>query len=361
MSFILLKFTVLTMMLAAASFADNISKQRIDSIPETDYLSDSSITTKDTSEVPDSIIQTPDSMSEQSVNVPLVSGISPSDSIKPSNGLFLGFGAGVTFGNLPLLQLWKKSLPDSLTKLGLQANSFIVKADTSLPDSLQITDTSKLVFKIKEHPSFYNMTFPVRLSISRLTDKSILRTSLSYSLIFKNQKSIVFAVDDTLNRRVDMKQKLFLHSAALEVIYGVKIPPQYFSIESIEKSYFFIGLGISPVLYLKSMRDIDNKSEDLRMKQVENSIRQNGDNMNAFGTTFTFKTGISAIRRLSSNGIAEISLCYTLNWFDYFYENGKRVQKNNISGNSKDKGDLSFLSNRFEIGVSLYRQVLKKK
>lgn len=359
MSFILVRYAVLLMILAAVSFADSIPEQRIDSIPETDLLSDSSYTTTDTFELSDSMIQIPDSTSEQT-DVPLNPEIPPPDSIKPSNGFFLGFGAGVTLGNLPLLPLWKNSLPDSLTKLGLQQNSFIVNADTSLPDSLQIADTSMLEFRIKEHPSFYNMTFPLRLSIARVKDKSIFRASLTYSLIYKNQKSIVFAADDTLNRRIDMKQKLFLHSAALEVNYGLKIPQQYFSIESIEKSYFFVGLGISPVLYLKSTRDIDNKSEDLRMQQVENSIRESGENLSALGTTFTFKTGISAIRRLSSNGIAEISLCYTLNWFDYFYNKGKRLQKSNISGNIEDKDDLSFLSNRFEISVSLYRQASGK-
>jgi len=114
-------------------------------------------------------------------------------------------------------------------------------------------------------------------------------------------------------------------------------------------------------LYLKSIHDIDNKSEDLIMRQVENRIRESSKNLSALGTTFTFKTGISAIRRLSSNGIAEFSLCYTLDWFDYFYDDGKRLQKSNISGSIEDKGDLSFLSNRFEIGVSLYRQVSGKK
>ena len=114
-------------------------------------------------------------------------------------------------------------------------------------------------------------------------------------------------------------------------------------------------------MYLKNIRDIDNKSKDQRMQQVENSIRESGKNLSALGTTFTFKTGISAIRRLSSNGTAEISLCYTLNWFDYFYNNGKRIQKSNLSGNIEDKVDLSFLSNRFEIGVTLYRQVSKGK
>lgn len=361
MRFILFKISVLLIILTTASFADSIPEQRIDSVPEPNLLSDSSYANTDTSEVSDSIIQIPDSTSAKSETVPLNPEIPPPDSIKPSNGLFLGFGAGVTLGNLPLLPLWKNSLPDSLPDLGLQTNSFIIHADTSLPDSLQISDTSLLEFKIKEQASVYNMTFPVRLSISRLSDKSLLRASLTYSLIYKNQKYIVFAADDTLNRRIDMKQKLFLHSAALEVNYGLKIPPQYFSIESIEKSYFFVGLGISPVLYLKNIRDIDNKSKDQRMQQVENSIRESGKNLSALGTTFTFKTGISAIRRLSSNGTAEISLCYTLNWFDYFYNNGKRIQKSNLSGNIEDKGDLSFLSNRFEIGVTLYRQVSKGK
>ncbi len=356
MNYVWIKFTVLLMILVAASVAESIPDKRIDSIPETNLLSDSSFTSADTSELSDSLIQIPDSISEQSEEVPLNPEIPPPDSIRPSNGLFLGFGAGVTLGNLPLLPLWNSSLPDSLTKLGLNENSFNVTADTSLPDSLQIADTSMLAFRIKEHPSVYNMTFPLKLSISRIKDKSIFRASLIYSLIYKNQKSIVFAADDTLNRRIDMKQKLFLHSAALEVNYGLKISPQYFSIESIEKSYFFIGLGISPVLYLKSIMDIDNKSEDLRMQQVENSIRESSKNLSAIGTTFTFKTGVSAIRRLSSNGVAEISLCYTLNWFDYFYNKGNRLQKSNISGSIEDKGDLSFLSNRFEISISLYRQ-----
>ncbi len=352
MSVILLKFTVLLMILAAASFADSIP-------PETNLTSSDTVT--DTSVLSDSTIQIPDSASEQSASAPLNQEILPPDSIKPSIGFFTGFGAGVALGSLPLLPLWKNSLPDSLTNLGLQENSFVVTADTSLPDSLQIADTSKLVFRIKEHPSIYNMTFPLRLSIARIKDKSILRASLIYSLIYKNQKSIVFAADDTLSRRIDIKQKLFLHSAALEVNYGLKIPPHYFSIESVEKSYFFVGLGISPVLYLKNTRNIDNKSEDQRMQQVENSIREYSQNLSAFGTTFTFKTGVSAIRRLSSNGIAEISLCYSLNWFDYFYNNGKRLQKSNISGSIEDKGDLSFLSNRFEVSVSLYRQVSEKK
>jgi hypothetical protein len=362
MRFILFRFTALLMISSATSFADSIPEQRIDSIPEANLLPDSSYTTTDTSVLSDSITQVlPALSSEQSAGLPMNPEIPMPDSNKPSIGLFLGFGAGVTLGNLPLLPLWKSSLPDSLTDLGLQKNSFVITADTSLPDSLQIADTSMLVFRIKEHPSQYNMTFPLRLSLFKINERSIFRTSLTYSLIYKNQKSIVFAADDTLNRRIDLKQKLFLHSAALEINYGLKIPSQYFSIESIEKSYLFVGLGISPVLYLKNTRDIDNRSEELRMQQVENSIRESGGNLSALGTTFTFKTGISAIRRLSSNGIAEISLCYTLNWFDYFYNEGNRIQKSNISGNIEDKGALSFLSNRFEISVSIYRQVTKKQ
>ncbi len=346
----------------AVSFADSIPELKPDTVTQPHPQTDSSYVLIDTTEGSDSLItQIPESTTVQPGAIPLNPEIPPQDSIRPSTGFFFGFGAGVTLGNLPLLPLWKASLPDSLSKFGLQDKSFAIFPDTSIADSLQFADTAKLAFRIKELPSAYNMTFPFRISAARLNDNSFLKASLLYSLISKNQKSIVYAVDDTLKRRIDLKQKLLLHSVSLEVNYGIKIPPQYFSIESIEKSYFFVGLGVSPLLYLKCVSDIENKSEDNRLALVENSIKESIKNQSAFGTTFSFKTGLSAVRRLSSNGIAEINICYSLSWFDYFYSNGKRLQKRDISGKDEEKKELSFLSNRFEIGVSLYKRAERKK
>lgn len=353
MTFSGLSFISLFLFSIAITFADTIPEIKSDTLVNM-------TTPADSSEIPDSTFQAPESKILQSPALPSDSAITISDTSVNSTGLFFGIGAGLTMGNLPLVSLWKNSLADSLTHLGLQENSFIITPDTLLPDSLQIADTSKLAFRIKEKPSIYNMTFPIKLSIAKINDNNFFKASVIYSLIYKNQKSIVFAADDTLNRRIDLKQKIFLHSVSMEVNYGIKIPPQYFSIESIEKSYLFIGFGISPLLYLKSVNQIENKSDDIRMKKVERSISENSKKQSAFGTTFTFKTGISAIRHLSSNGIAEVSLCYSLNWFDYFYKNGKRLQKSDFDP-AQDKKDLSFLSNRFEIGVSLFRKHDSKK
>lgn len=356
-----MKFSVLFFLMFLFSrfaFADSIAEMHNDTL----FNSDTCI---DSLDIPDSSSQNssiniPDSVTTATSKASVLTPETPIDSSESSNGLFFGFGSGVTLGDLPILSLWKNSLPDSLGSYGLSQNSFSLSADTSLPDSLQIADTSKLAFSIKEHPSVYNMTFPLRLSMARISDNRIFKTSLTYSFIYKNHKSILFTADDTLNRRIDIKQKLFLHSLSLEFLYGIKIPSQYFSIESIQKSYFLVGLGFSPLLYLKTDRDIRNHSTDERMSQVLNTILVNNKSVKTFGATFTFKTGITAIRSLSSNAIAEFGMFYTLNWFDYFYKDGHRMNKNDLDPTRNDSDNLSFLSNRFEIGVSLYKKHVRK-
>lgn len=278
------------------------------------------------------------------------------DSITVLSGILWGFGSGFSLGDLPLFSLWKSSLPDSLNDFGIDKKSFVTLPDTSVDDSLQFADTSVLVYEIKEHPSIYNMTFPIRLSITGFHRKNIFKTSLAYSLTYKNHKSIIYSADDTLGRRIDIKHKLFLHSLSAEFMYGREIPSRYFSIESIEKSYFLVGLGISPLLHIKTSRDTKNNSSDNRMSQVNNSIVSCAKDIKSFGTSFTFKTGISAIRRISTNSIAEIGLFYSFNWFDYFYNNGHRLIKSDINTTGNDRSNLSFISNRFEIGVNLYRK-----
>lgn len=283
----------------------------------------------------------------------------PNDTTPKLPGFYLGFGAGVSLGDMPAFSMWKNSLPDTLSDLKLESNSFIDPLDIPNSDSL-IADTSNLVFKLKEHPSVYNMTFPIRLSATKINEKSFIKTSLSYALIFKKQKSIVFAADDTLGKRIDIKNNLFLHSLSLDLTFGKEIPLQYFSIESIEKSYFVIGLGFSPLLLLKSDYSVKNSSKSERMKLVADAISLS-NNCNAFGTTFTFKAGISSIKRLTQNGIAEIGLFYSLNLFDYFYENGDRLKKRDIDPVGNDSKNLSFISNRFELGVNFYRKAGPRK
>ncbi|HEX2955871.1 MAG TPA: hypothetical protein VHO70_03535, partial [Chitinispirillaceae bacterium] len=189
MTFSGLRFLSLFLFSIAITFADTIPEVKSDTLVNLTAPADSSDQIADSSEIPDSTFKAPESKILQSLALPSDSAVTIYDTTVNLTGLFLGIGAGVTLGNLPLVSLWKNSLADSLTHLGLQENSFFITPDTLLPDSLQIADTSKLVYRIKEKPSIYNMTFPIKLSIAKINDNNFFKASVIYSLIYKNQKS----------------------------------------------------------------------------------------------------------------------------------------------------------------------------
>ena len=282
----------------------------------------------------------------------------PSESAdKAPKGFMIGIGAGWSLGDFSVLNIWKKSLPDSLQNFGLDAYSFRVEPDTTLPDSLWGADTAQLKYQIKEKPNDYNMAFPIKLSFYKVRENDRFSASLSFLLVSKKFKASVLAVDDSLDRRVDIKEKMVLYSLAVEAMYGHKIPERYFSINGVERSDFVAGIGIAPLVSLKTSNSTKLYSDDLRMSAVNDSIVSALDKLTSYGISFSFRAGISTIRKLESNSALEIGISYNLNWYNYFYSNNKRIFSSDIDPYTKNNKELSFFSNRFEITFSLLKNV----
>jgi hypothetical protein len=205
------------------------------------------------------------------------------------------------------------------------------------------------------------MTFPIRLSVSKIREHDQLGASLAFSLINKQFKGSVYTLNDSLEQRIDIKEKLGLYSLALEFSYAREIPPQYFSIESFEKSNFVIGAGVSPLLSIRRTNSLVNHSSDIRMKEVYDSMSVHMSNNTSYGVAVTLRAGVSAIRRLQSGNGTEIGVFYTFNRFDYFHSNGNRTHTTDIDPSINEHKRLSFLSNRFEIIISFLRNVNRSK
>ena len=282
----------------------------------------------------------------------------PSEPVKKTpEGFMIGIGAGWSLGDFSVLNIWKKSLPGSLQNFGIDAYSFRVEPDTTLPDSLWEADTAQLKYQVKEKPNDYNMVFPIKLSFYKVRENDRFSASLSFMLVSKKFKASVFAVDDSLDRRVDIREKMVLYSLAVEAMYGHKIPERYFSINGVERSDFVAGIGIAPLVSLKTSSSTKLYSDDLRISAVNDSIVGALDKLTSYGISLSFRAGISTIRKLESNSALEIWISYNLNWYNYFYSNNKRIFFSDIDRYTKNNKELSFLSNRFEITFSLLRNV----
>lgn len=276
-------------------------------------------------------------------------------------GWHLGFGIGLSLGSLPVLKLWEKSLPLSLESFGLEPQSFI-RTDTS-SDTLSFGDTSLLAFTEIEAPTIYNITFPLMVSIIRFRENDRFISSLGFSHISKQQKTTVFSRDDTTGSRVDIRNKLRFYSLTIDLTYSLQIPPEYFSINEFDRTGFFIGCGVSPLVSVSTIYKTDSHfdRQNERMIDIEKSIVERSGSFTCYGLSAFLKAGISTVRRLTARQSMEISVSWSLNKYDYFRSNGNDVLKKEINHGHEDNTKLSFLSNRLDISFSLLRRLKNKQ
>lgn len=276
-------------------------------------------------------------------------------------GWHLGFGIGLSLGSLPVLKLWEKSLPLSLESFGLEPQSFI-RTDTS-SDTLSFGDTSLLAFTEIEAPTIYNITFPLMVSIIRFRENDRFISSLGFSHISKQQKTTVFSRDDTTGSRVDIRNKLRFYSLTIDLTYSLQIPPEYFSINEFDRTGFFIGCGVSPLVSVSTIYKTDSHfdRQNERMIDIEKSIVERSGSFTCYGLSAFLKAGISTVRRLTARQSMEISVSWSLNKYDYFRSNGNDVLKKEINHGHEDNTKLSFLSNRLDISFSLLRRLKHKQ
>lgn len=278
------------------------------------------------------------------------------------DGVYAGVGFGWSLGKFDAERLWEHTLPSSLIDLRLKETSLSVLPDTTQTDSLlRKGDMSSLSFSIKDKPSSYNMTFPLSISLTKYRKEDRISAALAFSLFSKNQKSTVSMLNDSLSRRIDLRQKFLLYSLSLEFMYAKRISPIYFSVDGIDRSDFSLGLGITPLMRMKTTSSTKRYSDDYRTMSIEDTIKKQLLNSDSYGFSMSIRTGISTTQRFSS-GALKIDLLYSMSWNDYFYNNGNRVYRDGLNKNDLEADKtLSFLSNRLEISLSLLRKSGRNK
>jgi hypothetical protein len=278
------------------------------------------------------------------------------------NGTYAGIGIGWSLGSFEAAKIWEQTLHSDLQSFHLTDTAFTILKDTTSSDTLirNYGDTSKLRFTVKEKPSGYNMSFPISLSLVTFRPESKHSWVLSFFLFSKNQKSSLYTIADSVNRRIDINQKFRLYSASLHYLYSHRVPPLYMVVENISRTDVVAGLGIAPLMYLGSSNIVKKLSDDKRINAICDSINKQFQSFEMYGLSMSLKAGFSTVKRIKS-GALEASILYTMTWNDFFYDNGKRVHRSNLDpldgeGNKR----LSFLSNRLEISLALLKGFSKK-
>jgi len=273
-----------------------------------------------------------------------VSALNDSSDLTFKPGNYFGFGAGFALGNLPVIDLWKRSLRSSLESCNLTDSSF------STSD-----DKLDLKFTVLEKPDAYDLGFPLSLIFTHFNENSFVSTAASFFVINKQNKAIISSDNDSLKRKTDLKQTLRFYTVSFDIDFGKSIPREYFSIDGVDKSFFTAGFGVSPVASVKTGYSVSSTKGDIRMQNVKTSVSSSIKNVGAYGAGITFRAGLTTVHNLR-RGALQTGLVYSCNFFDFFRKSGSYINNNDIYSDASDGNHrLSFLSNRIELRFTFLR------
>ncbi|MFP4163188.1 MAG: hypothetical protein ACLFQB_04310 [Chitinispirillaceae bacterium] len=295
-----------------------------------------------------------DTLGDQT-NTPVLPADSLSQKPKAPQGMLLGAGVGFSIGSIPLFTLWQKSLPDSLDHLGLDPQSGTIMPDSS--NSIE-ADTNQLSYEITEEPEVYNITLPIYLTAMHVEEDRMISVGASFLYTSKQFQTSVYPEPDTLDRRVNIREKMNFYSLALELAYKKAIPPQYFSIDGTDRAFFTAALSLSPLCAFtkESSASTSIPAEDLRMHALRDTIQSRLTPLSSFGAALSWQFGISTLKHSSNGGGLEIGLQYSGSWHSLFSNEGSKVLNRDIYYRApKANKPLSFISSRIELKVSVFR------
>jgi hypothetical protein len=322
------------------------------------------LTQKDTTAVKNDTLKAPDSSKiifKQGATGKPVSNLtttSPSDSDTAINlnGTFLGIRAGWTIGNFDLVKQWQDALPDSLGNFNLSKDFYIIKDSTHTSPYI---DTTDLKYVIKELPGAYNISIPVGLQFTKISEQKKTSVLLSFAYVGKTQKSVITGSIDSLSESVNIRSNLNTFSFFLEGNYSIPFPEQYFKIDGVDKSFFTLGVSLSTII-VRVGNDISFGGKSSRMDSVKSAISNVLADKSSIGAAVGLRAGVSTIRALSNTSILEFGVSYLLSRYDYFYKDNQRLNKGWIQPGVKGfNKPLAFFSNRIEFTVGIFRRVSK--
>jgi hypothetical protein len=280
-----------------------------------------------------------------------------SDSIINLNGSWWGIRLGWTIGSYELVNQWQQALPDSLSHFTLNDSSFKVFDTTA--DSLRYIDTAPLKYVIKELPGVYNISIPVALYFTKISDLRKTTVLLSFAYVGKTQKSIITGLIDSLSETVNIRQNLRTMSVSLEGNYSLPLPERYFKVEGVDKCYLTFGASLSSVI-INISNDVNYGGKSVRMDSIRSTISRTLGSKSAVGAALSFRAGINTIRALSKKSFVEFGITYQFSRNDYFYSDSDRLKKMWINPGVRDfEKPLAFFTNKIEFSVGLSKRFPK--
>jgi len=276
------------------------------------------------------------------------------DTSKLINGRMFGGEVGWSLGSFELTDYWERALPDSLGSFSLSSYSYALTPDSTSTDPVLFSDTAALLYKIKEEPSIYTMSFPLAFSFVSLTDTRRLTFSLRGAWMKKVQTAAISFKNDTTDAIVDYRQSINIYSLFLSATRGSRIPAEYFSVDGIERCYFITGIDLAPFINARMASNTTSPSGNERLKAVASQCTT--PTRSLYGGAAGFRVGISMLKRINTTNATDVSACYTMQGYGYFFEDGNRVSIKDIdpAAGKKDRS-LFWITNRFEIAITFLK------
>lgn len=326
-------------------------------LPDSLVQKDTATTKSGTAKASDSLKAPANPVSSgKSVPNPITKAPSDSDTTIDINGSFIGIRAGWTIGNFDLVRNWQEALPDSLGNFNLTKGSFRVKDSTHTSPYI---DTTDLVYVIKELPGAYNISIPIGLQFTKISEQKKTSVLLSFAYVGKSQKSVITGLIDSLSESVNIRSNLNTFSFFLEGNYSFPFPEQYFKIDGVDKSFFTLGVSLSSII-VSVGNNISYGGKSIRMDAVKSAISNTLADKTSIGAAVSFRAGVSTVKALSKTSILEFGVSYMLSRYDYFYKDSQRLNKEWIQPGVKDSNKpLAFFSNRIEFTVGVFRRISK--
>ncbi|MDR2729057.1 MAG: hypothetical protein LBB56_07975 [Chitinispirillales bacterium] len=266
----------------------------------------------------------------------------------------IGLGAGMSIGSVPLFTLWQSSLPDSMRHIGLTPDFGI---DNSSGDSMSLR------YAVTETPEQFNIILPLTVSVYNIKNDRTAALGVSFFYTGKQFQSAIYPEPDTLNRRVNIYEKLNFYSLSLEAGYQKAIPPQYFSISGSQQTFFSVSLAASPFNMFTRSSKIKTSVpvSDERMLAAADSARKHFSHLSSNGKALSWRLGFTTLKRYGDGGAFEMGLFYGGSYNALFYNDGSRTAKSQIYSNENEKDkNLAFLQSRIELRITLLRSLKQK-
>ncbi|MCL2182267.1 MAG: hypothetical protein FWB85_02205 [Chitinispirillia bacterium] len=265
------------------------------------------------------------------------------DTSSKISGAYWGFGIGLSVGSIPVFDLWRNALPNTMPLLGITPD---------FGSSLVQGDTLPLRYSVSEPPDQFSFTLPFCISLHNIKEKSATAFALSFYQNSKQFQSIFQFTGDSLGRRVSIYETLSYYSLSIEAAYMREIPPVFFSIDGSQRSYLSMTICASPINTFTRDHGVKNEAPkgDPRMQALADSVSKNlAPKLTANGMSLSWRLGICAIRNQGQGSGLEIGLYYSGSYAASFQSEGAKITTGQIDPKDKDAGKpLSFLSNRIE-------------